>query len=181
MNSLIRIRGKVIEVKPAKTGYYVAIQEQETSKKWRAFSQWEVKEGAYELTLRQDKEYFFIAGYQVLEVKVDKAFDTEPAKKTIYQPYEKEDNQAQRQLIQEYRAKINQLQTEVQQWKNAYYNQKWMLKKAQQDAHKRLVEAKIKAIENKPGRKSKQDLDYLKLLAQLSQEYKESLTWLMTN
>jgi hypothetical protein len=32
MDSSIRIQGKVVQVKPAKTGYYVVVQEQETGK-----------------------------------------------------------------------------------------------------------------------------------------------------
>ena len=49
-----------------------------------------------------------------------------------------------------------------------------MLKEAQQNAHQRTVQTKIKAIQSKPGRKSKQDLDYLKLLSELSQECEQN-------
>jgi len=178
MNNLIKIQGKVIEVKPAKSGCYIAIQEQETSKKWRVFSQWKLKEGFYSLNLRQDNEYFFIVNYQVFEVKVDKTGETEPVEKAIYQPYETEDKQAQQQLIKGYQTKISQLQAEVQQWKNAYYNQKSMLKQAQQNAQQRTVENRIKALESKPGKKTKQNLDYLKLLTEFNQECKENWAWL---
>jgi hypothetical protein len=49
-----------------------------------------------------------------------------------------------------------------------------MLKQAQQTAQQRIVENKIKALETKPGKKSKQDLDYLKLLTEFNQECKEN-------
>jgi hypothetical protein len=173
MNNLIRIQGKVIEVKPAKTGYYITVK---TVEKWqRAFSQWRLKEGDYSLTLRQDNDYFFIVSYQMLKVKVG---NIEPVKQDVYQPYEKKDEHIQQQLIQEYQTKIHQLQAEVQQWKNAYYNQKWMLKKAQELSQQRTVETKIKALESKPGKKSKQDLDYLQLLTEFNGECKENWAWL---
>lgn len=177
MNNLIRIQGKVVEVKPAKSGYYTTIQ---TTNSWqRAFSKWKLKEGAYSLTLRQDNEYFFIINYQAVEAKVDKIAETEePVKQDIYQPYEEKDNQAQRKLIQELQTKVAQLQTEIQQWKNAYHNQKWILKNAQQVSQQRTVQAKIKAIKNKPGKKSKQDLNYLQLLTEFNRECKESWAWL---
>jgi len=178
MNNLIRIQGKVVEVKLVKSGCYVAIQERETGKKWRVFSQWRLKEGIYLLNLRQDNEYFFIVNYQVLEVKVDETGEAEPVKKAIYQPYETKDKQAQQQLIKGYQNKISQLQAEVQQWKNAYYNQKSMLKQAQQNFRQCTVENRIKAIKTKPGKKSKRDLDYLKLLTEFNQECKENWAWL---
>lgn len=176
MNNLIRIQGKVIEVKPTKSGYYTTIKT--TSSRQRAFSQWKLKEGIYSLTLRQDKEYFFIVNYQAIEVKVDEIAETEPVKQDIYQPYEEKDNQAQQKLIQELQIKVSQLQTEIQQWKNAYHNQKWMLKEAQQNAQQCTVQAKIQAIKDKPGKKSRQDLDYLQLLTEFNRECRENWAWL---
>jgi hypothetical protein len=49
-----------------------------------------------------------------------------------------------------------------------------MLKKAQELSQQRTVETKIKAIESKPGKKSKQDLDYLQLLTEFNSECKEN-------
>lgn len=49
-----------------------------------------------------------------------------------------------------------------------------MLKQAQQTSQQRTVGNKIKAIENKPGKKSKQDLDYLQLLTEFNRECKEN-------
>lgn len=49
-----------------------------------------------------------------------------------------------------------------------------MLKQAQQTAQQRTVESRIKAIENKLGKKSKQDLDYLELLTEFNRECKEN-------
>lgn len=175
MNNLIQIQGKVIEVKPAKTGYCVAIWEQETSKKWRVFSQWGLKEGDYSLVFRQDGKYFFITSYQALTTQ---EINGEINWQAIHQPYEAREKQAERQLIQKLQVKIKQLTTEAQQWKNAYYNQKSMLKEAQQNAHQQTVQTKIKAIQSKPGKKTKQDLDYLKLLTKLSQECEQNWAWL---
>jgi hypothetical protein len=49
-----------------------------------------------------------------------------------------------------------------------------MLKEAQQNAYQQTVQTKIKVLQNKPGRKSKQDLDYLDLLKKLDQECQEN-------
>lgn len=49
-----------------------------------------------------------------------------------------------------------------------------MLKKAQELSQQRTVETKIKVIENKPGKKSKQDLDYLQVLTDFNRECKEN-------
>lgn len=175
MDSSIRIQGKVVRVKPAKTGYYIVIQEQETGKYWSAFSQWKPRERAYSLVLRKSNGYFFIVGWQEIEAKTE---ETEPTEQSIYQPHEEKDKQTQQKLIQKLQTKVIQLQTEIQQWKNAYYNQKQMLKKAQELSQQRTVETKIKVIENKPGKKSKQDLDYLQVLTDFNRECKENWSWL---
>jgi hypothetical protein len=179
MKNLVQIQGKIIKVEPAKTGYYIVICEQETSKQQGAFSKWKPQEGYYMFTLRQDGRYFFVVNWQILAANLGKVNNVEVVqKKTIYQSYEAEDKQAEWQSIQEYQTKIKQLEVEVQQWKNAYYNQKSMLKKAQQNAQQCTVQAKIQAIQSKPGRKSKQDLDYLKLLTEFNTECKENWAWL---
>lgn len=190
MNSLIRIQGKVIEVKPAKSGYYITIQT--TGKRQRAFSQWKLKEGIYSLNLRQDNEYFFIVNYQVLEAKVDLSEAVKRAKQEsdrieaelreqgdiIYQPYKEKEEQNDRKAIRELEARLKQAETSAWQWKNAYYNQKSMLKQAQRNSQQCTVENRIKALENKPGKKSKQDLDYLQLLIEFNRECKENWAWL---
>lgn len=192
MNSLIsRIQGKVIQVKPVKAGYYIAIQEQKTGKHWRAFSQWRPRKGVYSLVLRQNRKYFFIVSWQELETKIDLAEAIKRAKQEadqieaefriqgdICQPFEVKEEQINQQSSQQLRTKVNQLEAQVQQWKNAYYNQKTMLKKAQQNAQRYTVENRIKALERKPGKKSKQDLDYLKLLIEFNRECKENWVWL---
>jgi len=192
MNNLIsKIQGKVIQVKPVRAGYYIAIQEQKTGKHWRAFSQWKPRKRIYSLVLRQNRKYFFIVSWQELETKVDLAEVVKRAKQEadqieaefriqgdICQPFEVKERQINQQSSQQLRDKINQLEAQVQQWKNAYYNQKLMLKKAQQNAQQCTVEARIQAIENKPGKKSKQDLDYLKVLTEFNRECKKNWTWL---
>jgi len=176
MANVLRIQGKVIHAELAKTtGYYVVIRDKSTGKRRGMFSQWKPQEKTYSLTLRQDRKYFFVIGWQELEAEISSE-QAEP--KAIHQPYETREKQAESQLIQTLQAKIKQLTTEAQQWKNAYYNQKSMLKEAQQNAHQRTVQTKIKAIQSKPGRKSKQDLDYLKLLGELSQECEQNWAWL---
>jgi len=173
MKNLIRIQGKVVKVESAKTGYYIVIREQETNKQWGTFSQWKPREMTYAFTLRQDGRYFFVVNWQELATNLGQVNNVE-----LDQSYEVKDKQAEQQAAQKYQTKIKQLEAEVQQWKNAYYNQKWMLKEAQQNAHQRTVQTKIKAIQSKPGRKSKQDLDYLKLLGELSQECEQNWAWL---
>lgn len=174
MASLSQIQGKVIKVEPAKTGYYVVIRNQATGQRQGAFSQWKLQERSYWFTLRQDSRYFFIVSCQTDQTIKEEACSQE----AIHQLYEIQEKQAERQLIQKLQAKISQLSIEVQQWKNAYYNQKSMLKEAQQGAHQRTVQAKIEAIQSKPGLKSKQDLDYLSLLRELSQECEQNWAWL---
>jgi len=49
-----------------------------------------------------------------------------------------------------------------------------MLKQAQRNSQQCTVENRIKALENKPGKKSKQDLDYLQLLIEFNRECKEN-------
>jgi hypothetical protein len=49
-----------------------------------------------------------------------------------------------------------------------------MLKEAQKNAYESTVQAKIKAIQSKPGKKSKHDLDYLRLLNDFSQECQDN-------
>jgi hypothetical protein len=49
-----------------------------------------------------------------------------------------------------------------------------MLKEAQQNAYQQTVQAEIKTIQGKPGKKSKQDLDYLRLLSEFGKECQEN-------
>lgn len=175
MENLIRIQGRVIKQEPTKTGYYIIFRELKTGKRQGAFSKWKFKEGIYSLDLRQDNRYFFIVRWQALIIQETKEITL---KQDIHQPCENKESQAERQLIQQLQAKIKQLQAENQQLKNAYYNQKWMLKEAQKNAYESTVQAKIKAIQSKPGKKSKHDLDYLRLLNDFSQECQDNWAWL---
>lgn len=176
MESLIGIQGKVIKVEPAKTiGYYITIRDQSTGKRQGAFSQWELQEKAYTFTLRQDGKFFFIVSWQELISNLNPENKPE---KAIHQSYKIREVSAEQELIHKLQTKIKQLETENQQWKNSYHNQKQILKEAQRIAYKNTIETKITAIQSKPGKKSKLDLDYLKLLNEFSQECQRNWVWL---
>lgn len=175
MENLIRIQGKVIKIEPAKTGYYIIFRELKTGKRQGAFSQWKLEEGTYSLVLRQDNRYFFIIRWQTL---ITQEIREKVPQQAIHQSHEIRENQAEGQLIQELQARIKQLEAENQRLNNAYCNQTLMLKEAQKNAYQGTVQAKIKAIQSKSGRKSKQDLDYLRLLDEFGKECQENWAWL---